>query len=210
MKKLMITILITSLFSCDPNIPVEYMQFSIDDLSHLYYDKDTLTYFGQDFEYTDTVYFLHNGLDTIVVPVKTDIQFTDPSVSFLNQKYINGSSSIHFDKKIGFAWAGISMWRRDIKWNSRKFFEVGTGELNSNAFSEIINEQDTLLSLDTALINGKLYNDVYKFYEPVGNNPAQIKSVFFAKKYGFIMMESKVGNRLELIKIKSKGTLMNQ
>jgi len=61
------------------------------------------------------------------------------------------------------------------------------------------------ITLDTAMVLGRLYESVYKFDLPRENGDLGIKSVYFAKKYGFIKIEGHDGSKLELIKVKSKG-----
>ena len=196
------------LLACDNEGPIKYMQFTSDDLAHLYYDNDTLTYYGQVINFHDTVYFLLNASDTIVLPVETKIYSSKSPWSIVNLEYIYGSSDIRFDKCTGFVFASISTNRTDNRWNSEKRFEVGMANMNYNGFSKVIRSTDTIQSLDTAWVLGRLYQDVYKFYGPNENNYSHVKTVYFAKKYGYIKIESIDNKKLELIKIKSMDSVI--
>jgi len=48
------------------------------------------------------------------------------------------------------------------------------------------------------MVLGKTYKDVYKFY-PSSKGIPQIKSIYFAKKFGFIRLERTDGVKLELV-----------
>jgi hypothetical protein len=197
MKKYLFILAALALYACNNEEPaVRYRQFTKDDLSHIYYDNDTLTFTGNDIVYNETLTYLLNDTDIIHVPVKTEIYayYASP-IHFSNIEDIYGSSVIYFDKKTGFEFADIRLYRTVNSWNAEKFFQVRAN--GTNVFSGHYYPKDTV-SLDTALVLGKIYQDVYKFYPPE-EDKTDIRLIYFAKKYGYIKIEKLDGTKIERI-----------
>ena len=186
-----------ALYACNNDEPaVRYRQFTSDDLSHLYYDKDTLTSTGQYIVYKDTIAYLLNDTDIIHVLVTTEIgsSYASP-FHFSNIKDIFGSSVIYFEKKTGFQFFSIDLQRLIKSGNAEKFFQVSANGIN--AFSKQYLSTDTI-SLDSALVLGKTYQNVYIFYPPE-DSKTDIRLIYFAKKYGYIKIVKTDGSKLERI-----------
>ncbi len=178
-----------------------YEQLTTDDLSHLYFDRDKVVCEEEDIEFMDSVTFLLNSRDTVACAAKTLIWSTiDHSLGISYDA--NGKSSIIVDRNIGFSSATITIYKKYNKdYSSQKTIRVSKGD-GGNDLDKVISEP---ITLDTAMILGRLYESVYKFDLPRENGDLGIKSVYFAKKYGFIKIEGHDGSKLELIEVKSKG-----
>ncbi len=193
-------ILALAAISCEPMIggaddKGKYHQFTTEDLSFLYYNADTLVFNG-DFTYCDTVVFLVNNSDTLNVAVNTKFYSFIETFSFSSKRNLSGLSAMEFDESLGFRCAQILIHRSS-----------DTGEPDRRMEVWVSGGKDYLAyfkpTYDTAFVLGKIYQEVYKIYPPA-NDPTLIKSLFFAKKYGFIKIERTDGRKLELIKIQSK------
>jgi hypothetical protein len=194
MKKHLLIFAAMFLYACHFNEPtITYSQFTKDDLSYLYYNKDTLINVGQDIEYMDTITYLLNDTDSIHVKIETKIYsyFSNPWIQ--TTKEISGSSSISFNKSSGFMFANItiSKWY-DVGYPVR-FFEVGI--YGTWGFSKQYMYNDTIPT-DTALVLGKIYQNVLKFYPPE-EDKSDIRLIYFAKKYGYIKIVKTDGSKLE-------------
>ena len=201
------TFLIYLMSGCDFNKETRYIQLTSDDLAHLYINLDTLYYDGNEIEYTDSVRFLLNSRDTITACVETQIWSELSQFAIVDIRYMYGESIIYFDKYSGFYFAKVEIFRAYNIHPPRKIFTAKlTDNLFNLGFSYLIDE---VLSgpfpLDTVVVLDRQYEDVYKFELPYENNESGIKTVYFAKKYGFIMIESYDGSKVELIEVKSKG-----
>jgi len=170
-------------------------QLTANELSHLYFDRDTVDCDEDGIEFTDSVTFLFSSKDTITVAAKTSIWLTLHPLGI--SYYANGESKILFDRRIGYYYAYIKV---DSQFSS-KTIRVSKGD-GGNDLDKVISEP---ITLDTAMVLGRLYESVYKFDLPRENGDLGIKSVYFAKKYGFIKIEGHDGSKLELIEVKSKG-----
>ena len=197
MKKYILILLSIALVACVHDNSVTYHHFTRDDLSHLYYDKDTLTSTGLDIHYKDSVKFLLNHSVTIGVVATTEIQSSFSQWTFFENKVedIFGSSLLYFNKKTGFNFLYISVSRTSDTWNSEKFFQISANGING--FEKQYLPNDTV-SLDTALVLGKIYQNVYKFYPPL-EGKSDIRLIYFAKKYGYIKIEKLDGTKIERI-----------
>ena len=195
MKKSIFILLIVALTSCIFDTTPIYIQFTKDDLSYLHYNKDTLINTGQDIYYTDTISYLLNDSDSIQVKIATKIYsyFSEPWI----QKYkeISGKSSMSFNRSSGFSYANMTIIRGSNAGYPVRSFEVGAnGTWN---FSKQYLYNDTI-KLDTALVHGKIYQYVYKFYPPI-EGKTNIRLIYFAKKYGYIKIEKLDGTKIERI-----------
>jgi hypothetical protein len=195
MKKYILILLSMLLFACEHDNTVTYLQFTRDDLSHLYYDKDTLTFTGQNIVYKDTLTYLLNDTDTIYAPIKTEIHVLQDPFDFSNIRNITGSSLVYFSQKTGFEFADIRLYRTIDYGNAENFFQVSANGIN--AFTKQYLWKDTIPH-DTALVLHKIYQNVYKFYPPE-DGKTNIRLIFFAKKYGYIKIEKLDGTKIERI-----------
>jgi hypothetical protein len=202
-RKIIFILVIASFTACESDDTIRYWQFTSDDLSHLYYDEDTLTYIGDKIQYQDLVTFLLNSSDTIVVNVTTEIYSSLNPWRILNVEDMLGHSFLEFDQTTGFKYAHITTFRSSNDGNSEKRFEVGLAGYGYNYFYYQLLEvtEAETFTLDTALVLDKLYEDVYKFNLPQEGNKSGIKLIYFAKKYGYIKIESLDGKMIELISI---------
>ena len=197
MKNYIFIFVAMALYACNNDEPaVKYRQFTSDDLSHLYYNKDTLTFTGQYIVYKDTIAYLLNDTGSIYVPIKTEIRIFESSlIDFSNTRNITGNSFAYFSKKTGFSSIFIRVSRIINSGNPEKDFEVGANGVNS--FGKLYSSKDNI-SLDTAIVLGKIYQNVYKFYPPE-EGKSDIRLIFFAKKYGYIKIEKLDGTKIERI-----------
>jgi len=200
MKRILFYIMISlTFFGCNFTIldlTTVYSQFTKDDLSYLHYNKDTLISVGQNIEYKDTITYLRNDTDSIHVKIETKIDsyFDNPWIQKI--KEISGSSSMYFNKSTGFRYANIQV-SRDGNGGGYpvRFFEVSA--YGTWGFSKQYLYNDTI-QLDTALVQGKIYQNVYKFYPPL-EGKTDIRLIYFAKKYGYIKIEKLDGTKIERI-----------
>jgi hypothetical protein len=191
----MLTLFIATACQVIDDGEISYYQFTPDDLSYLYYDQDTLL-FTKNINYIDTVVFLRNDTDTIIVEAKTKIESFHTLASWSSKRNLYGESTLLFSEEDGFAVAQISVSRSTKTLDSDKFVTVGTSR--TNGFARYIHP-----TFDTALVLNEVYDAVYKIFPPEEDNTG-IQSIYFAKHYGFIKIERTDGKKLELISIKSK------
>lgn len=197
------------MIGCDVDSETKYHQLTSDDLAHLYINLDTLTYDGNDIEYTDSVRFLLNAKDTITVAAKTQIWSTIDQFAFVDLRDMHGQSTIHFSKSTGFDYVNVELFREFYTYPSKKTFRtslVGMEQAFGYLYDEVLNGP---IALDSAFVLGRSYESVYIFILPRGNQ-TNVKSVYFAKKYGFIKIEGHDGSKLELIGVKSKGAFLEE
>ena len=197
-KIVVILTVLSVIFSCDNSdhdLKSNYSQLTNDDLSYVIYDKDSLYLVDKSFSYVDKIKYLYN--DTLVVEALIMTEFyssqRDTSISdfynvggrteyrFINCPILgNASSSVIRDSEFGFSHLNFTI-------NSIYDF-WGKGSYST----------DTTIVKDTATILGVLYNDVLKF--DINPNNPNIKTVYFAKKYGYIKIEAIDGNCLQRIR----------
>jgi len=196
MKKYIFAYVVLILTACNQDNTIRYRQLTKDDLSHLYYNKDTLTYKGINIIYRDTVIYQLNNTDTIHVKIETQINsYYSSPLNFENVEDIGGKSLMRLDVKTGFKYANIAVSRTTDSWSAEKYFEVGANGING--FEKQYFSKDTV-SLDTAKVLGKIYQNVYKFYPPI-EGKSDIRLIYFAKKYGYIKIEKTDGTKIERI-----------
>jgi hypothetical protein len=202
MKKWIFIFLSMALAACEQDeMPVIYYQFTSDDLSHLYFNKNTLVYTGIDIDYKDTLTYLLNDSDSVRVMIDTKINsYYSSPFPFYNIKDIGGKTVIHFNNKTGFNHANITISRGSDIGYVERFFEVGANGING--FQKQYFSKDTA-SLDTAMVLGKIYQNVYKFYPPV-EDKTDIRLIYFAKMYGYIKIEKLDGTKIELTNSENK------
>jgi len=200
MKKCVLLLITLALIGCvglEIDDTLRYRQFTSDDLSHLYFDKDTLLYVGERISYQDSIKFLLNDSDTIVVVVATEIHTSLNYWSILNIEDIYGNSRLEFDTSTGFRYADINVSRSSDYGKSKLIFTVNANGFRASTVQYSPSQVDTI-SLDTAFVLGKQYQDVYKFYPRIDYRSG-IESIYFAKKYGYIRIEKLDGSKLELL-----------
>ena len=198
MKNFMVFVLIMFLFSCTENESVlKYAQFTTDDLSYLYYDSDTLVFTGSTVHSVDTISFKLNGADIVKVSVDTKIEpIDDPFNSLNNVVGIQGESILRPINEIGFRYANVYVSRHDNNdVGSHRMFYVGVDSDISYSTEFFMNDP---ITLDTALVLGVQYENVLKF-KPDSLSQTNIKSIFFAKKFGFIKIETLDGKIMERV-----------
>lgn len=174
------------------DLGTEYCQYTPDELSHLYFDRDSLVYDGNSIDYYDTIAFLHNSEDTMLVKVHTSIYSWAPPYGSIAE-YLNGTSRMYFDEQTGFQYAQVRV-SKVSKYSDADIF-MDFVIINGGCSDVKMN-----VPLDTALVLGKTYNNVYKFEFTV-NSPSKLKSIYFAKKYGFIKVEVTDGRKLERLEL---------
>lgn len=206
MKNILAFVLILLMVSCDDyNTVNRYTQFTRDDLSFLYFDSDTVVFNGSDIIFTDTISFLFNGTDIVKVPVYTKIEASYfPFSPGGKGTDIQGESTLEFNPQTGFKFAEVRLTRDDInKVGSYKEFAVGL--YGKKSYTKDI-KRDFQIPLDTALVLGVLYNNVFKIvpdsiYQSDSKSIffTNIKSIYFAKKFGFIKIETVDGKSMERV-----------
>jgi hypothetical protein len=174
-----------------------FTQFTSDDLSFLYYNSDTLDFTGRSINYLDTITFALNGINIIRVPIETKIDtFRSPPWDMSNEAGIQGESSLILEKESGFRYATVGVSRQRIDDNgSTKYFYVSIDGGTPFGKHFYINDE---IPLDTALVLGNYYNNVIKI-EPDSLTQSKIKSIYFAKKFGFIKIETLDGKTMERV-----------
>jgi hypothetical protein len=169
----------------------EIYQFTSDDLSLIYFDQDTLIYDiekDEEINYSDTIRFLYNSKDTCNAIVST--RFYSIVNVFLGAKnFLWGESWVSFKNSGKFNWAEIDI--------IKKYNDEVTLRIQSNGY--YFAESSYQLKFDTALVLNNLYTDVIKFYPSKEDSTEFLKSIFLAKKFGIILMESTEGDKIELI-----------
>jgi hypothetical protein len=171
-------------------------QFTSDDLSFLYFNQDTLTYDIEKDEainYSDSVYFLYNSKDTCSAKIWTRIN-SHVNVFWGVENYLDGESEVYFNNIGNFMSAHINT-SKQFENELYKMFEVYRKNFTSQF--EFISSQN--LEFDTALVLNHLYSGVLKFYPSKKDSTNKFKSIFFAKKFGYIKLETVDGEKLELI-----------
>jgi len=173
-----------------------YFQFTPNDIGHFYIDKDSLT-FTENFYYKDSIIFLLNSQDTIFAEVETYVHYW-PSDNEYRPNPLVGTSSIRFNEQTGFIVFECLVSKNSVGEFSSKRIDVGISNANQYYSNYLSNVTDTATVLNT------LYQDVYKL-DLVESSNNNIKSIYFAKKFGFIKVERYNGKKIELIKICHKG-----
>jgi hypothetical protein len=179
-------------FGCnlDLSYPKIY-QFSSDELSLLYFDQDTLTYDiekDEEINYNDTVYFLYNSKDTCSAPVSTRI-YSLVNVFWGVDNFLWGESWVSFKNSGRFTSAHL-----DIR---KEYEDEVTMRIQSHGYFFEANSYH--LKFDTALVLNHLYSGVIKLYPSKEDSTEFLKSIYIAKKFGVILMESTEGEKIELI-----------
>lgn len=192
------------LYSCIADDgPITYSKLTNDDKSHLYNSASNVVIIEKPYNFVDSLYFLLNSMDTITVPVVTNI-YPYKSLLSKNIRSIYGESLLQFDNSSGFKYASIAIDHFHKDPYSLKWFEVALSKVNSQSFIYVIQPEDTIQYLDTANVLGRLYYNVYKFQGNSVNANSQIKTVYFAHDWGYLYVEGVDGCKIELIDIKSK------
>ncbi|MDD4994199.1 MAG: hypothetical protein PHR83_18415 [Paludibacter sp.] len=206
MKKILISvcmcIVLVTFQMCGLEFPPTFIvQFTKDDLSHLIFDRDSITMRYNDiFTYKDSVTFLLNDKYIITRAVKTTIETGRGYSVAPFPDIIEGSTDYQFNDSdnlnivIGIHRANDTLGLQKLFW-----VEVPTGiygDLYTYDTSWI--GRSSILPVDTAKILGKIFRDVYK----LPNVGGHFKKIYFAKQYGYIYIEKTNGNNLKLIKFK--------
>ncbi|HET9571015.1 MAG TPA: hypothetical protein VFP20_06370 [Bacteroidales bacterium] len=197
MKYLLLSLIFIIFFSCTENdTGIKYTQFTSDDLSYLYFNSDTLVFTGSNIQYVDTISFMLESTDIVKVSVDTRIGPVDDPFSFINEIGIQGESTLRPINEVGFRYANVYVSRHNhYDVGSNKMFYVGVNK--NNSYSTEISMNDPI-TFDTALVLGVHYENVLKFY-PDSLLHTNIKSIYFAKKYGYIKIETLDGKTMERV-----------
>jgi hypothetical protein len=198
MKKILSFFFFLSLLSCiDTESEHQYTQFTSDDLSYLYFNLDTLVFTGSTIYYVDTITFMLNGTERIRVPLTTKIDtFKNPPWGVYSDAGIEGISSLILQKESGFLYATVGVSRQSkYDNNSEKYFVVKANGVNP--YEKYFYANDSI-HLDTAIVLGVHYNNVLTF-EPGIEYPSNIKSIYFAKGFGYIKIETLDGKTMERV-----------
>jgi hypothetical protein len=176
--------------------------FSKDDLSYLYLDKDTLLPDEREIYFEDSLYFLINSKDTILAKVYTDIYAYNP---YVVEETFTGLSGIKFYRKDGqnsYSDAFIYI-EKDTDSVPNIEFTITIRKLlfhqYCSYFTVLNSSERGKMKLDTAYVLNQLYSNVIKFYPSKEDSTNKFKSIFFAKKCGYIRMETVDGEKIELI-----------
>jgi len=177
----------------------QQIQFNSDDLSFLYYDSDTLLFDGNTIEFKDTISFLLNRTEVKKVQVVTKINSNRSSpFDLYGESTIEGESYMKFNEETGFSHALVGVSRDFINDSgSKKYIYVSVEK--RIAYNKFFYPNDKII-FDTALILGVCYDNVIKFKpDSLSNRNTNIKSIYFAKKFGFIKIETIDGKTMERI-----------
>lgn len=167
---------------------------SSDEVSYLVFKPDTMPSDGKPRVFFDKATYLRNGKDTFVIDVKTEVNYSKRDPSWV----MGGSTSLVFRKDTAFERA-IFFVAGYTNFMSC-FMDVEVGVPNSLDYFW----RDVPSKVDTALVLGKVYQGVYKFIVYNKERPkTKVRLVYYAKKYGFIRIETMEGNKLEFIGLHS-------
>jgi len=145
--------------------------------------------------YKDTLGFILNDTSSIYLPVTTEIYSLHNLTNFTNTEDMHARSLMIFDKKTGFDSVYVSISNTGNYKYAEKFFQLNANGLYP--FTQQYSQTENVV-LDTALVLGKVYQNVYKFY-PLLRFKTGIRLIYFAKKYGYIKIEKTDGSKLERI-----------
>jgi hypothetical protein len=126
--------------------------------------------------------------------VETEISST-PNMFFSDlEESIDGVSEFRPTSDIDISWAEVLISRDFIDDpESEKWFYFGLK--NGQSFTKVYRWNDSI-TFDTAKVLGRQYVDVIKFRID-SLSPRSFKTIYFAKKYGFIKIETYEGYRIE-------------
>lgn len=204
MRNLLIAFSLILLNGCiEDDGSIIYTVMSDDDKSYLYNCATNVGLVDKIYNFSDTIYFLRNSRDTIIVPVVTRIS-PYKTIIHNNRRSIFGESFLKFDSLSGFKYALITIDHFYKDPNSLKWFEVALEKENSQSFVYVVQPEDTVQYLDSAFVLGRLYQHVYKFDGKSINTNSQIKLIYFALDWGYLYIEGIDGRKVELITKKSK------
>jgi len=198
MKNSIAFVLILFLISCtEYDSGYRYTQFTSDDLSFFYYNSDTLNFTGKEFIFKDTISFLLNKTELVRIPVTTDISETKNPLWEINHEYgIQGESEIDFNNGKYSLEATIGVNRHYIDDSgSQKYFYVS---VDGGLFVSKYYQYNDSIPLETATILGNHYDNVINI-EAENLSESNIKTILFAKKIGFIKIETIDGKTLERV-----------
>lgn len=197
MKKYFAFAMLVFIYSCDYKEPeTQYIQLTSDDFSYLICNVDTILVTSEDFYYTDTIQYLYNRTSVVNAVITTSIQTYKPQLSLIDIYYVYGRTTYDFLNCPTFKSAEIIVRRNTDYGNSEQLFSV---ILNGKSWQKMINySEDSVTALDTANVLGYKYQGVLNF-QPYIENQSIFKTIMFAKKTGFIKIETLEGDLLERI-----------
>lgn len=194
-----ILFLAVCMYSCEYWVPYgvtpdpDY-HISSDEISYLVFKPDTIPSNGKPRVYFDKATYLRDGKDTFIVDIRTDVNYSKRDFSWI----MGGSTSLLFKNDTAFERAifYVAGYTNYVSC----FMDVEVAVPNaSDYFSRMVPNK-----VDTAMVLGRVYQNVYKFIVYNKEKPrTKVKSVYYAKKFGFIHIETMEGHKLELIGILS-------
>ena len=195
----MVILTIILFYGCEGPDDEGYEQFITDELAWLKFSRDSLFFTGEKVTGEDTILFLYNSTDTINVKIYTQI-ITLGEVTLFGKYGISGKTEIYFPDSIFINIASLKI-DKDTPEHIRSFEFVITTAIQRGPFivSEYNNENKIENDLDTALVQGHLYSDVKKFEYNKKPSDHDFKKIFYARKSGYIYIESFSGNKLEML-----------
>ena len=195
MKKylyLHILILFACLSSCNKHDPV-YYQFTDDEKKWIFYQNSNPIYAVYDF---DTLINTSGG-DSIVIKRMQDVQAVVESHEY--------EDNYEKDNTLYYCAWGRAQLSPNLFLPPYSYF-LGYCTVDASKYDGslhisidlvgIYNEKiDISNTLDTALVQGNIFTDVYKYIDTSTN----YKCIYLAKNYGFIKIELEDGRKIELI-----------
>lgn len=176
----------------DPNY-----HLSSDEVGFLVFKPDTIPSDGMPRVYFEKATYLLNGKDTVIIDVVTDVYFSDRNPNWI----LSGNTSLDFKAGMGFDRAVCYVEGDTALVASFMYLELSI----TNAIKDYF--RNLTFKTGSAVVLGKQYQDVYECV-PVSWQMKEnlVKSVLYAKKYGFIRIETIEGKTLELIRINSDNS----
>jgi hypothetical protein len=211
MKKWLFLFLTTSMFACDDPYYQHpfHMQLSKDDCSYLCTDIDSFGYILDHPQYYyDTVYYLVNSKDTAAERIETGIH--SKMITFaieLFDNYLEGYSVVNFQNVdfMYYAQVRVGLWNTsDVSTKKIEFCrKVRPTDVERRAWDYSVDLEDLDSSyIDTAQVLTRTYENVYKIHykaSPIYG----IRTVYYVKRYGFLLIELNDSGKIELIGYKN-------
>ncbi len=190
-----------ALFSCEET-DEEYEQFTKKELDFLVFEPDTFRYTGSSYSIEDSIRYTMLAKDssctgdTVWVNYYTGIGDSEwlPSIGLTP---LDGKTFFYFTK-VPFLEYGVVRLFKDGSDFADVRFKLSS---DSSFFNNIYYSVDPLDAItDTLLLNGVVHENVIKFHFKVKeveyNN---FKKIYYKKRFGFILIETHDGERLEAL-----------
>jgi hypothetical protein len=197
MKRTLYFVFLLVFYSCDGfESNTQFIQLTRDDLSYLIYNNDTVLVTEKDLNFSDTIQYMYNRTSVVNAVITTTIHAYKPQQSLLDIYYVYGRTTYNFLNCPSFKSADINVSRHSEYGNSDQLFSV---ILNGGGWQKMIRySEDSVTVRDSAIILGHTFQGVIMFHPSIEDNSI-IKTVMFAKKTGYIKIETIDGDLLERI-----------